>query len=290
MHLNQATAQPRSKNPINAMTDNNGIDGNVFNPSISIRHKESIGAQATIELDSGASVEPFPSPIGERLLHAASINNSPTTDQATIQPTVQPSSANQHHCNTTSNTISQQHGTAVENNDSDVNFSSGIQQWELDSAAATKQQLYLVENMHASPRIGAEVALAPVQRTELERIVRLAVNKVVQQVPAQSSDMINALKCKIEELQSKILELTQGDIGSNITHIATRAQNQHVNFPDGTRHKVNAKIKNIGSVCYLNAYLQVIASCLILPNCPLNTTTFSPQKFPLYCALVTLIS
>ncbi len=64
-------------------------------------------------------------------------------------------------------TISPLHGAPVENNDSDVNFSSGIQQWELNSTAATKQQLYLVENMHAYPRIGAEVALAPVQQTEL---------------------------------------------------------------------------------------------------------------------------
>ncbi len=88
----------------------------------------------------------------------------------------------------------------MENKDSDVNFSSGIQQWELDSAVVTKQQLYLVKNMHASPRIGAEVALAPVQQTELERIVRLAVNKAVQQVSVQRADMINALKHKIEQL------------------------------------------------------------------------------------------
>ena len=76
--------------------------------------------------------------------------------------------------------------------------------------------------MHASPRIGAEIALAPVQQTELERIVRLAVNEAVQQVSVQRANMINALKRKIEQLQSKILELTQGDIGSNITCIATR--------------------------------------------------------------------
>ncbi len=148
----------------------------------------------------------------------------------------------------------------MENNDSDVNFSSGIQQWELDSAAATKQQLYLVENMHVSPRIRAEVALAPVQRTELERIVRLAVNKAVQQVSVKRANVINALKCKTEQLQSKILELTQGGIGSNITRIATRVQNRHVSFPNGTMHIVNARIENIGSMCYLNACLQVIAS------------------------------
>ncbi len=132
---------------------------------------------------------------------------------------------NQHHHNKPSNTISPQHGALVGNNDSDVVFSSGIQKRESDSAAATEQQLYLVENMHASPRIRSEVALAPVQQIELERIVRLAVNKAVQQVSVQRADMINALKRKIKDLQSKILELTQGDIGINITCIATRVQN-----------------------------------------------------------------
>ncbi len=177
----------------------------------------------------------------------------------------------------------------MENNDSDVNASSGIQQWELDSAAVTEQQLYLVENMHASPRIGAEVALAPFQET-VKRNVRLAINEVVQQVSIQRANMINAWKCKKGELQSKILELTQGDIGSNITRIATRAQNQHVDFLDGTTHIVNAGIKNIGSACNLNAYLQVIASYPILPDCQSNTPTLSPRKFLLYCALATPIS
>jgi hypothetical protein len=79
LHLNQATAQPHSKNPINATTDNNGINGNIFNQSISIWHKGLIGAQATTELDSAASIEHFPSLIGERLLHAALINYFPTT-------------------------------------------------------------------------------------------------------------------------------------------------------------------------------------------------------------------
>jgi hypothetical protein len=45
-----------------------------------------------------------------------------------------------------------------------------------------------------------------------------------------------------------------------------------------------------GSVCYLNVYRQDIASCPILPNCLSNMPTLSPRKFPLYCALVTLIS
>jgi hypothetical protein len=91
--------------------------------------------------------------------------------------------------------------------------------------------------------------------------------------------MLHLWHPEIEEQQSKILELTQGDIGSNITHIATRAQNRCANFPNCTTHIVNARIKNIGNVCYLNAYLQVIASCPILPDCLSNTQTLSPQKF-----------
>jgi hypothetical protein len=55
-------------------------------------------------------------------------------------------------------------------------------------------------------------------------------------------------------------------------------------------HLVNARIENIGGMCYLNAYLQVIASYPILPNCLSNTPTLLLQKFPFYCALATLIS
>jgi hypothetical protein len=47
LHSNQATAQPGPKNPINATTANNGINGNIFNPFISVWHEELIGAQAT---------------------------------------------------------------------------------------------------------------------------------------------------------------------------------------------------------------------------------------------------
>jgi hypothetical protein len=73
--------------------------------------------------------------------------------------------------------------------------------------------------------VRAGVALALVQQTELERIVRLAVNEAMQQVPVQRVDMISALKHKIEQLQPKILELTQEDIGSTITRIVTKALN-----------------------------------------------------------------
>jgi hypothetical protein len=91
-------------------------------------------------------------------------------------------------------------------------------------------------------------------------------------------------------LESRLLELTQGDIGSNITRVPTRAQTRGVHFPDGTTHIVNIGIENIASMCYLNVYLQVIASCPTLPACMWSMLSLSPEKFPLYCAMATLIS
>ncbi len=114
--------------------------------------------------------------------------------------------------------------------------------------------------------------------------------EVVQQVYPERALLINALKCQIELLKSRLLELTQGDIGSNITRVPTRAQMQRVHFPNGTTHIVNARIENIASVCYLNAYLQVIASCHTLLTCMWNMLSLSREKFPLYCAMATLIS
>ncbi len=201
--------------------------------------------------------------------------------------TLQPSSTNQNHCKQPSSTISPQDGAAVENNDCDVDASCGIQQWDLDSAAATKHIIYSDENRNAIPRNTTEIAIAP---AKIEAIVRSAVTEAVQQVSLERVPLINALKCQIEMLESRLLELTQGDIGSNITCVPTRAQTQRVHFPDGTTHIVNAGIENIASVCYLNAYLQVIASCPTLPACMWNMLSLSPGKFPLYCAMATLIS
>ncbi len=91
-------------------------------------------------------------------------------------------------------------------------------------------------------------------------------------------------------LKSRLHELTQADIGSNITRVPPRAQMRRVNFPDGTTHIANAGIKNIASVCYLNPYLQVIASCPTPPACMWNMLSLSPERFPLYCAMATLIT
>ncbi len=91
-------------------------------------------------------------------------------------------------------------------------------------------------------------------------------------------------------LELRLPELTQEDIGSNITRVPTRVQMQRVHFPNGTTHIVNARIENTARVCYLNVYLQVIASCPTLPASMWNTLSLSPKMFPLYCAMATLIS
>ncbi len=164
--------------------------------------------------------------------------------------------------------------------------SCGIQQWELDSTAATEQQIYPDENRNAIPRNEAEVALL---LARFETIFRSAVKEAVEQVSLERAPLINELKRQIETLESRLHELIQADIGSNITRVSPRAQMQCVHFPDGTAHIFNAGIENIDSVCYLNAHLQVIASCPTLPACMCNMLSLSPEKFPLYCAIATLI-
>jgi hypothetical protein len=213
--LDQATVQPRNENPVNVTTNNDGItidasttsilneesieephsstpidmtaNGNVFNPTNRVCHKELIGAQPTIELESNASVEPT-SP-----QHREAVENNAT---------IQPSSTNQNHWEEPSNTISPQDGAAVENNDCDFDASCGILQWELDSTAATKQQIYSDKNRNAIPRNKAEVALLPAR---FEAIVRSAVKEVAEQVSLERAPLINELKCLIEMLESNYL-------------------------------------------------------------------------------------
>jgi hypothetical protein len=54
LHLNQATAQPRSKNLVYATTDNDGI---IVNASTSILNEESIVAQATTQPRNAAPID-----------------------------------------------------------------------------------------------------------------------------------------------------------------------------------------------------------------------------------------
>jgi hypothetical protein len=115
------------------------------------------------------------------------------------------------------------------------------------------QQIYLDENRNAIPRNEAEVALLPAR---FETIVRSAVKEVVEQVSLERVPLINELKHQIEMLESRLNELTQGDIGSNSTRVPPRAQTQCVHFPDGAMHIVNARIKIYGlfSWVYLPTY------------------------------------
>ncbi len=110
----------------------------------------------------------------------------------------------------------------MENNDCDFDASCGIQQWESDSDAATKQQIYSDGNRNAIPRNKAEVALLPAR---FEAIVRSAVKEALQQVSLVRAPLINALKRQIEMLESSLHELTQADIEGNITRVPPRVQN-----------------------------------------------------------------
>ena len=72
---------------------------------------------------------------------------------------------------------------------------------------------------------------------------------------------------------------------------ASDSQNRLVHFPLIDRgFIINAGLKNVGNSCYLNAYLQVIASLNFLPDCLSRRPTLSPERFPLYFSFATVIS
>ncbi len=76
------------------------------------------------------------------------------------------------------------------------------------------------ENRNAIPRNEAEVILLPAR---FEAIVRSAVKEAVEQVSLERASLINELKLQIEMLESRLHELTQVDIGSDVTRVPPRA-------------------------------------------------------------------
>ncbi len=82
MHLNQPTAQPRSANPVNAMTDNNGI---IVDASASILNEELIVAQATTQPRNATPIDTTKNNnASSRVLYDESL-----LDQATVQPRIE---------------------------------------------------------------------------------------------------------------------------------------------------------------------------------------------------------
>ena len=82
-------------------------------------------------------------------------------------------------------------------------------------------------------------------------------------------------------------------IPNSVTTISTvsECQNRMVHFSnEDNGFIINAGLKNVGNSCYLNAYLQVIASLNFLPDCLSQRPTLSRERFPLYVSFATVIS
>ena len=72
---------------------------------------------------------------------------------------------------------------------------------------------------------------------------------------------------------------------------ASDDQNRKVHFSNLDRgFIINAGLKNDRNTCYLNEYLQIIASLTFLPECLSQPPRISSEKFPLYFSLATVIS
>jgi hypothetical protein len=118
---------------------------------------------------------------------------------------------------------------------------------------------------------------------------------LVQDKLGEQTEQITNLKRSMENLErlSTKKRRVNGPHAVSLTTTSTPSddQNRIVQFPntDGD-FIINAGLKNNGNTCYLNAYLQIIASLPFLPKCLSEPPTISSAKFPLYCSLATVIS
>ena len=134
--------------------------------------------------------------------------------------------------------------------------------------------------------------------TAINHEIISSIERFVQNGLRPYEAMITKMARSVEHLEniSKILTKKQrvnGPQARSLPTISTASDDQDrmVRSPNISRGvNINAGLKNDGNTCYLNAYLQVIASLPFLPICLSQPPTISSEKFPLYFSLASVIS
>jgi hypothetical protein len=141
-------------------------------------------------------------------------------------------------------------------------------------------------------------AITSISATQLTPEILALINRQIQENIRQYEGEVTKMKRSYENLKNKFNSLQMRKkrritIPNSVTTISTvsECQNRMVHFSnEDNGFIINAGLKNVGNSCYLNAYLQVIASLNFLPDCLSRRPTLSPERFPLYFSFATVIS
>jgi hypothetical protein len=141
-------------------------------------------------------------------------------------------------------------------------------------------------------------AITSVSATQLNPEILAFINRQIEDGVRQYEDRITNMKRSLENLENKyntslMKKKRRSTTPDSLPTISTASecQNRFVHFSTGDEgFIINAGLKNVGNSCYLNAYLQVVASLTFLPDCLSRPPTLSSEKFPLYSSFATVIS
>jgi hypothetical protein len=227
MNGNQPSAQPRSVNPVYTPRHN---DDMIVNESIRVAHNNDIIVSASTSIwqeemsgDQPSAQPPSANPVDTRRNNYGMIINESIIlqqeESIVTQATVQPRSAIQHCQYEPPNIDSARVERASDNNDIQIDTSSGIQQEKRVIAVSTKQQLspdddmrhheVLTNNSPSTPNS------APLHRTEM-------INNVLQDIDENIKVFINKmfdrrdkeiimLKRKVDKLNKDCAVLTKNN-------------------------------------------------------------------------------
>ena len=173
---------------------------------------------------------------------------------------------------------------------------------EVEQNESMHTQTFRVADIPAAIGTSHTVATISAPATAInQELILSSIERFVQNGFGRIEATLTEMRRSVENLQSKFNELQQirdrQRVNETQAHspptISTASDDQDRNIRAPTISRgvnINAGLINNGTTCYLNAYLQIIASLPFLPECLSQQPTVSPERYPLYFSFASVIS
>ena len=173
---------------------------------------------------------------------------------------------------------------------------------EVEQNESMHTQTFRVADIPAAIGTSHTVATISAPATAInQELILSSIERFVQNGFGQIEATLTETRRSVENLQSKFNELQQirdrQRVNETQAHspptISTASDDQDRNIRAPTISRgvnINAGLINNGATCYLNAYLQIIASLPFVPECLSQPPPVSAEIYPLYFSFATVIS